>query len=273
MFVSCKAKGSMSWRCMETKVDLVMWTYNSEKNLPAVLQRIQEVIPSDCIHRKIISDDNSNDKTREIAKEFGWEVYLNKGKGVNDNTKNALSYVSTSVFCSFEHDIILARDWWIKISKYMDDPTVGVAQGVRVSTNRSFRLIDAYSNRRGDFQHQSLDNNMVKTEIIGKFGYNEVGTPQALAAAGLRWVMDLEVVSDHIRNGMWENIKHDYNMQLYFPDKSFRLKNLRLLLTSPIRAIHMAYKMKSLLMLIVYPLDRLAIFIGSIKKSKKARIA
>jgi hypothetical protein len=48
----------------QNKVDLVMWTYNSEKNLLAVLQRIEEVIPRQVINRKIITDDNS--KTRHV---------------------------------------------------------------------------------------------------------------------------------------------------------------------------------------------------------------
>ncbi len=256
----------------DIKVDLIMWTYNSEKNLPTVLQRIAQVIPPQCINRKIITDDNSTDRTREIAKEYGWEVHLNNGKGVNDNTKTALSLVSAPVFCSFEHDIILNPDWWQKISKHMDDPTVAVAQGVRVSTNRAFRLIDDYSNRRGDFGHESLDNNIAKTEFVRKFGYNEVGTPPALQAAGLKWVLDRTVVSDHIRDSLWDNIMHDYKMQVYFPTPHMRLLNLRLLLTSPIRSIHMAYKMKYPLMLLVYPIDRLAIFFGSLRKTKKARI-
>jgi glycosyltransferase involved in cell wall biosynthesis len=249
-----------------------MWTYNSEKNLPNVLQRIAEVIPPQYINRKIITDDNSTDRTREIAKNYDWEVHLNKGKGVNDNTKTALSLVTSPYFCSFEHDIILNPDWWQKISKHLEDPTVAVAQGVRVSTNRAFRLIDNYSNQRGDFGHESLDNNIANTEAIRKFGYNEVGTPPALQAAGLKWVLDRTVVSDHIRGSLWDNIMHDYKMQIYFPTPHLRWQNLRLLLTSPVRAIHMAYKTRYPLMLVVYPLDRLAIFVGTIRKSKNKRI-
>jgi len=71
----------------ELKVDLIMWTHNSEKNLPAVLKRIEEVIPPQNISRKIISDDHSKDRTREIAKDFGWEVHINKGRGLKDNKR------------------------------------------------------------------------------------------------------------------------------------------------------------------------------------------
>lgn len=258
--------------CMDIKVDLVMWTYNSEKTLPAVLKRIEEVIPKQHINRKIMTDDNSTDQTREIAKAYDWEVHLNNGKGVNDNTKTALSLVTAPYFCSFEHDVILNPDWWQKISKHIEDPTVAVAQGVRTSTNQAFRLIDHYSNQRTDFGHESLDNNIAKTEEVRKFGYNEVGTPPMMQAAGLKWVLDRSVVSDHVRNSLWRNIIHDYEMSLYFPTPHLRWQNLKLLLTSPIRAIHMAHKTKYPLMLVVYPLDRFAIFFGTVRKTKKTRI-
>ncbi len=186
--------------------------------MPAVLQRIEEVIPKQVINRKIITDDNSKDKTREIAKKFGWEVHPNIGKGLNDNTKTAISLVTAPFFCSFEHDMkSLACDWWTKISKHMDDPSVIVAQGVRISTNPAFRVIDSYGNQRTDYPRESLDNNMGRTALTQKIGYNEVGTPPKLKKMGLKWVVDRSVVSDHIRPDMWDNIMHDYkNASTFF---------------------------------------------------------
>ncbi len=259
------------------KIDLVMWTYNSEKNLPAVLQRIQEVIPSKYVNRKIITDDHSTDKTREIALSLGWEVHFNKGKGVQDNTKTAISLVTTPIFCSFEHDIILARDWWEKIVPHFDDPTVVVAQGTRVSTNPVFRVIDDFSNQRMTAEHRSLDNNLVRTEYIRKFGYNEVGTPPILETHGLKWVLDRTIVSDHIRDGAWENIRHDYKM-MKISNSSARasikmhLTCLRIWLTSPIRGLIIAIKQRRPDIFLIYPLDRTAIFIGSLKRTKPLKI-
>jgi adenosylcobinamide-phosphate guanylyltransferase len=249
------------------KVDLVMWTYNSEKTLQMVLRRIEEVIPRQNIKRKIISDDHSTDETRETAKGLGWEVYLNKGKGLQDNVENAISLVSAPFFCSFEHDIILARDWWHKISKHMENSSVAVAQGVRVSTNPTFRKLDSYSNSRNDIPHETLDNNIARTAMARKFGYNEVGTPPKLAAEGLRWVVDRTAVSDHIRNSAWKNIKHDFRMQSKFPASSKqRLACLRILLTSPLRSAYLAYKTSCPIVLILYPIDRLMIFVATFKR-------
>ena len=262
-----KATAKQGDKRAEMKIDLIMWTHNSEKNLPAVLKRIEEVIPSQNISRKIISDDHSKDRTREIAKDFGWEVHVNKGKGLKDNTETAVSLVSAPFFCSFEHDIILGRDWWQKLSKYMEDPRVAVVQGVRISTNPTFRKLDAYSNRRDDIPHESIDNNIAKTEIVRKLGYNEVGTPPKLKAAGLTWIVDKNAVSDHIRENAWKNIKHDFRMQsLIHVTSKQRFACFRILLMSPIRSAHLAYKTNCPTMLLVYPADRLAIFVASLKE-------
>ena len=47
----------------------------------------------------------------------------------------------------------------------MDDPSVIVAQGVRISTNPAFRVIDSYGNQRTDYPRESLDNNMGITAL------------------------------------------------------------------------------------------------------------
>ncbi len=254
---------------MDRKFDLIMWTYNSEKNLPAVLKRIQEVIPSEYINRKIITDDHSKDRTREISEKFGWEVHMNHGKGLNDNTRTAMELVTAPFFLSFEHDILLARNWWQVMSKYMDNPKVAVAQGVRVSTNPAFRVLDNLGNQRTDFPHETLDNNIGRTDIVKRLGYNEVATPPKLAAEGLQWVVDKNAVSDHIRPDSWDNIIHDYKMQIIFPiTRKTKIAYFRVLLTSPIRSAQLAYKTRVPLLLVLYPIDRYGILLGALKSRK-----
>ena len=97
-------------KCVVGKFDLVMWTKNSAKFLPVVLRRIEQVVPKRVIENKIIVDDHSTDNTVEVAEKFGWKVYPNVGNGFFDAVDTALSYVSTELFISFEHDIILAKD-------------------------------------------------------------------------------------------------------------------------------------------------------------------
>jgi glycosyltransferase involved in cell wall biosynthesis len=250
----------------EVKVDLIMWTYNSEKILPRVLQRIKEVIPHQNISRKIITDDHSTDNTVIIAKKFGWEVYPNKGKGVNDNTATAINLVTAPIFCSFEHDIIISKDWWIKLYPQILTEENVVVQGVRESTNTSFKKIDAYYNNRNDMPHESLDNNIAKTKYIQMFGYNERATPSQLRKLNLKWIVDSNVISEHIRKNFWSNIKHDYKMQKNLCSSTkFKILCLRMWLTSPIRALQLTLKTNYPPIFIIYPIDRFAIFIATIK--------
>jgi len=64
------------------KVDLVMWAKNGARMLPAVLKRVNEVIPSEAINKKIFVDDHSTDGSSVIAKHFGWLVFPNEKGGV-----------------------------------------------------------------------------------------------------------------------------------------------------------------------------------------------
>ena len=126
------------------KIDLIMWTYNSAKLLPTVLKRINEVIPEEAVNKKIVSDDHSTDQTAKIARQLGWEVHLNRGRGLQANKQNALSLVSTPTFACFEHDVLLSRSWWRRASQTIRDPHVGVVQGIRLSTEPRLRKLDAY---------------------------------------------------------------------------------------------------------------------------------
>ncbi len=251
---------------------MIMWTYNSEKLLPSVLQRISEVIPANCIHRKIISDDHSTDQTVKIAKDFGWEVHVNKGRGLQANKQTALSLVSTPIFAGFEHDVILNREWWTKASACMNDPHVGVVQGIRLSTEPRLRKLDAYEyQRRPD--KRSVDNNLCRTSVVRKFGFDESGSPRRMAKDGYRWVVMPDVVSDHITRGsLLETIQHDMRIHmLSLPSytRSEKIGCFKIFLHSPIRALDVARRTRVYSMLLFYPIDRLAIFSAYFTRSQR----
>lgn len=58
--------------------------------------------------------------------------------------------MNADFFISVEQDVILERDWWGKIPKYMEDKRVAVAQGVRVATHPTLRKLDEYVLERKD---------------------------------------------------------------------------------------------------------------------------
>ncbi|MGO8807361.1 MAG: glycosyltransferase family 2 protein [Candidatus Bathyarchaeia archaeon] len=254
------------------KIDLIMWTYNSAKLLPTVLQRINEVIPIELVNRRIISDDHSTDQTVEISWKLGWEVHVNKGMGLQDNKQNALSLVSTPVFACFEHDVLLSRDWWRKASEIMRDPHVGVVQGIRLSTEPRLRKLDSYEYaRRSD--KRSVDNNLCRTDVVRKFGFDESGSPGRMRQDGFRWAVMCDVVSDHItRANLVETVQHDMRIHmLSLPSYTISEKVgcFKIFVHSPIRALDVVRKTRTYSMLIFYPIDRLAIFFAYFTRDRK----
>jgi len=254
------------------EVDLVMWTKNSAKLLPSVLTRIKKVIPSKVVGKKIIIDDHSTDDTVKVAKSLGWTVYINQGSGIFDAVENALKYVTTEFFISIEHDIILSKEWWKKIPEYMKDETIAVAQGVRVATSPVLRKLDEYIIERCDEKGKrsiiSIDNNLYRTALLRKFGLNVAFHSRSrvvLEENGFKWFIDRKVISDHIRPNIMYLIKHDYRMHKFsaYPARKQRIvKNFLFFFFSPFRALQICLKKKCPQMLIIYPLDRLAILMA-----------
>jgi glycosyltransferase involved in cell wall biosynthesis len=219
------------------KVDLVMWTFNGAKTLPAVLKRISEVIPSQFVNKKIISDDHSTDDTRKIAESFGWTVVLDEGKGISDNANSALKHVESEFFVSFEQDLLLAHDWWSKIPKALANPKIGAASGMRFADKpRGIRALQRYVAKkyRGQAQLESwlrgremaaftlgktLDNTIYRTKVVREVG----GFPKLASSSGVdtilayeidnngyQWYVDYNVQSVHMRQGLIQELHHQY---------------------------------------------------------------
>lgn len=219
------------------KTDLVMWTKNGAKTLYPVLKRIGEVIPKEVIGNRIIVDDMSSDNTREIAEQFGWKVIRNEGTGISDGANTALKNVENDFFCSFEQDLLLAWDWWLRVSPLLNDPKTAVASGIRFASKpQSINKLQRYvaSKYRGEDKPSSwlgnrdkrafsfgktLDNTMYRTCVLRsvggfpKMGANaSVDTVLAykIQGAGHFWMVDYNAQSTHLRSGLKEELQHQY---------------------------------------------------------------
>jgi glycosyltransferase involved in cell wall biosynthesis len=219
------------------KIDLVMWTKNGAETLPWVLRRISDVIPEDAVNMKLIVDDRSTDNTRGMAESFGWTVKPNDGTGISDGANTALRHVESDFFVSFEQDLLLARDWWSKIPKHLDDPKVGAASGMRFASKPvGVRRMQQYVARkyRGEAALASwlrgremaaftlgktLDNTIYRTAAVRAVG----GFPRLRSSAGVdtilaylleqsghRWLVDYDVQSVHLRSGLRQELSHQY---------------------------------------------------------------
>jgi hypothetical protein len=229
-------------------------------------------------------DDHSTDNTVTIAKEFNWEIYPNPSSGIPSGANEALRHVDCEYFLSLEQDLLLAYNWIERIPKIMRFPKVAVAQGIRYPTNTVLRKMDeyaAYSSRQlGYFSsgshlnrlmRSSLDNTLFKTDIIKEVGgfprecpiCTDVILIKKLQKLGYDWLIDDKVISDHIKPDInYANAYHVMGKCVlnpnYCPFFDIKVKNkvLKVLLTSPIRALFMSFRMQEPRILFVYPIYR-----------------
>ena len=279
------------------KVDLVMWAKNGAEMLPYVLKRIDEVVPSEDVCHKILVDDQSVDQTVEIAKNFNWEIYANPKSGIPSGANEALKHVDCAYFVSVEQDILLAKDWWDKIPKFMTDKKVAVAQGIRISTDPVLKKLEEYEYGRltvdkiRDLEHArdfgySIDNNIFRTKVIRQLGGFPTICPvcsdtilfkKIMLETGYRWIIDKEVVSYHIRKSVKDYIQHYYTLSglcartpYCVPKRPHPLlTQMRLLLTSPLRGLIIAHSKKCPKILLLMPQIRFA-YLKSLLRSRKA---
>lgn len=257
------------------KLDVVMWAKNGSRTLPLVLRRIDNAIPKKCVVNKIFVDDKSADNSVEIAKRFNWEVYDNKEGFVRGGVKEALKHVKAPFFVSVEQDVVLAENWWRSISKYMHDPRVAVAQGIRINYpgSKALSCLEKYTlGRFPEFRPKSrasLDNNIFRTDMIRKIGvpekypiYVDSALYEEVLKSGYKWIVDKSVICYHLWKGslslLLHRRKHMSLRKLKHPlDNTTLLVLLKILVFSPLRASHVMIKERCPAVALVYPFMRL----------------
>jgi glycosyltransferase involved in cell wall biosynthesis len=282
---------------MVGKIDLVMWAKNGEAFLPTVLKRIDEVIPHENVCHKILVDDHSTDRTIEIAKSFNWDIYPNPRGGVPSGANEALRHVDCAFFVSVEQDVVLAKDWWERIPPYMNYDKVAVAQGINRSTEPTLRKLDEYVHSRLKPSVDnpilfgvSIDNNIFRTKVIRQLGgfpndcpvcADTILVKKIVYETPYKWIVNTNVVSDHIRQSIKAYIKHAYTLSKlcartpYCANEAAQppISMLRLFLTSPMRALIVAYKKRCPKLLYVYPAIRYQRLKASIEATVKRKIS
>lgn len=273
------------------KLDIVTWAKNGASVLPIVLKRVDDVIPKEAIGNKILVDDSSTDGTPVIAKDFGWIVYPNSRGGVGSGANLAFHHVMTEHFISIEQDVLLARDWFEKMLKHIEEKNVAVAQGWRISNHPVIGEIDKYVMERFKQSFCSMDNNIYRTKIIRALGgfpehlkYAGVDAyiKQRVENAGFKWVFDSSVISIHLRKGgLREHIRRYYlygmdvpvlaREKLFTktsePNKYSTARNAYIAFFSPIRGLEIAVNRRCPKVVYYYPLMRFSHFAGFLKST------
>jgi|WetSurMetagenome_2_1015567.scaffolds.fasta_scaffold75620_4 glycosyltransferase involved in cell wall biosynthesis len=271
------------------KIDIVCWAKNGERYLPTVLAQVNKVIPGDVVNRKILVDDKSVDNTVKIAESFGWKIIPNEGAGVSDGANTALKYVETDWFLSIEQDVVLANDFWCKTVGSIK-PGVAVISGVRFDINKSIKCIDEFSFDRyqilgnkagvdGYLYGRTIDNTLYCANaiwLVGGFPKLEGGAgvdtllSLKIAKANMQWVVNYNVVSDHLRRSLMDTLKHYVWYGRNFPELERYighrqvnvLRQLYRFIASPARGVDIAMKKKRWQVMFVYPLVRFCILVG-----------
>ncbi len=285
-----------------------MWTKNGAKTLPCVLKRISEVIPDEFVNNRVIADDQSTDDTVEIAKSFGWNVVLNEGVGISDGANTALKHVTSEYFISFEQDLLLNSGWWEKIPSYLENPKVAAASGMRFADKPAgIMKLQQYVARkyRGEAELASwlrtrkpaaftlgktLDNTIYRTQVIKTIG----GFPKMTVNAGVdavlaykieqanyHWVVNYAVQSVHLRQGLKQELQHQYWYATQLYDIWERIESvtnrqppitkngiLFRFCISPFTGLFIAFKTKEPTITYIHPLIRFYYIKGLLEASK-----
>jgi glycosyltransferase involved in cell wall biosynthesis len=261
------------------KIDLVMWTHNSERTLDRSLKSVDEAIPAKLVNQKIMIDGHSQDKTKSIGESFGWKVFDDKKVGIPYAANQALSHITTPVFASFEHDIVLNPNWFNFLYPHLLKKDVAVVQGLRISTHPIVRQIEIYGVERSKKDarhcrsHISIDNNLYKTDVVRMVGGFPtdclISTDQFLRdkieAKGYKWIIEPRMVSDHVRSSINEDLQHVYQLEQESKKASI-IKNSILFLYSPVNSFKMGSRMKCPQIIYTYPRFRFARLKGSLRK-------
>lgn len=121
------------------KLSVVLPAYNEEKLIGACLESIvNQTIPRD-EYEIIVVDNNSTDRTAEIAKSKGANVisYTDK-KGAIWAKQYAAEQASCEIIVVTDADTIVEKDWLENISLIMENPKLQCIGGTVLATDSNF---------------------------------------------------------------------------------------------------------------------------------------
>jgi len=264
------------------KVDLMIWTLNSEKHLEDVLISAENSIGEKNINNKILVDSGSKDKTLEIAEELDWDIYISPKRGIAYQANIALSHVETEFCVGLEHDLLLNKNWFKVIPKYFKDKNVSVAQGIHISTNPILYKHDLWLMYDSGIKHDaygiSIDNTMFRTEDVRSVG----GFPELcpiscdrelrdeIRKINKKWIIDRNLRSWHLRGNYWSSVIHDCKYAMFRERKERTgARSDKMNLWGKIPFIQVYYSLKYLhepRLLPYYVLHKLSLILGYFRR-------
>ena len=128
------------------KISAVITAYNEEKNLPKCLTAlVNQSIPKEDFEILVV-DNNSKDKTVEIAKSFGARVVSETRQGNTFALSKGMSSAEGEIMASTDADTVVNKDWLEVILKTFKDSSVAGATG-NVKIDSGNKLFDFFSEK------------------------------------------------------------------------------------------------------------------------------
>lgn len=114
-------------------ISVIIPAYNEEKYLPRCLKALQQQTYPKEKFAVIVVNNNSTDKTAEIAKTFGAHIILEKQQGHVYSLNTGLQSAKGEIFAITDSDTIVSHNWLAKLAKTFEDPkVVGVTGSVKL---------------------------------------------------------------------------------------------------------------------------------------------
>ncbi|PIR80261.1 MAG: hypothetical protein COU25_00995, partial [Candidatus Levybacteria bacterium CG10_big_fil_rev_8_21_14_0_10_35_13] len=105
-------------------ISVVIAAYNEEKNLPKCLDSItNQNFPKEN-YEIIVVDNNSKDKTAEIARSFGATVIREEKQGNTFAVKKGMDSAGGKIIAMADADTIVEKNWLLDIAKVFEDENI-----------------------------------------------------------------------------------------------------------------------------------------------------
>lgn len=127
-------------------ISVVISAYNEEKNLPNCLDALShQTFPKDR-YEIIVVDNNSIDKTAEIAKRFGARVIKEAKQGNTFAVSTGYKNAEGEIIVSTDADTIVTKDWLEVIyNAFQDKNVAGITGGIKIRSGN--KLMDFFAER------------------------------------------------------------------------------------------------------------------------------
>lgn len=126
------------------KISVVIAAYNEENNLPNCLSAIRAQSFPKSEYEIIVVDNNSTDKTAEIAKSFDARVINEEKQGNTYAAKKGMDSARYEVIAMVDADTIVDKNWLLEISNaFENEKVVGLTgMGLVKTNNKLFGFIE-----------------------------------------------------------------------------------------------------------------------------------